>query len=532
MSDELFERYLRNDLDEAGARSLSALLETTEGAEAFRDFVQEWTLLGEAASQRVAEAGRLGTRKIRRRIPATTLSHAGIGWAAGIAAALLFMLGLALSTRTSPEPRPLVTKIVPPLISAPPPVPGPEPLPPESIPTPFPQVERTVPSPAPVPTPVPAPEPEKPVVPAPVAPPTPPSPGRPVEKPTRVALADVERLQGGGVLLTSEGRLPLKALQVLHADEGVETGPRPSLVVVKFPDTTRLELDGDTTIDAVSERKTVSLARGTLVATVAKQPAGKPFLFTTPLADATILGTQFLLAVSPDATRIEVREGRVKFARTSDGASIEVTAGHYAIASRGVKLESKLLVFTKDFRDVADTALTGAEPSKNFGGDTTIEVEGGEKETARVVALFQWDLSEIPPGALLRSAVISLYVSNETQSPGYSFFESKRAWVESEATWKVAAAGQPWKLPGARSPQDRGSEALANTAPRTKGEVSILLNHAGEALVQSWIRNPAANHGILLASDVTTDGFGFSTRRATQPERRPRLTLTYTLAAK
>jgi len=76
---------------------------------------------------------------------------------------------------------------------------------------------------------------------------------------------------------------------------------------------------------------------------------------------------------------------------------------------------------------VADTALTGAEPNKNFGGDTTIEVEGGEKEAARVVALFQWDLSEVPPAALLRSAVISLYVSNETQSPGYSFFESKRA---------------------------------------------------------------------------------------------------------
>jgi len=104
--------------------------------------------------------------------------------------------------------------------------------------------------------------------------------------------------------------------------------------------------------------------------------------------------------------------------------------------------------------------------------------------------------------------------------------------VESEATWKLASAGQPWKLPGARSPQDRGSEALANTAPRTRGEVDILLNHAGEALVQSWIRNPAANHGILLASDVTTDGFGFSTRRSAQPERRPRLTVTYTLAAK
>jgi hypothetical protein len=332
--------------------------------------------------------------------------------------------------------------------------------------------------------------------------------------------------------LTPEGRRPLQALQVLHADEGVETGSRPALVAVKFPDATRLDLDGDTTIAAVTERKTVALARGTLVATVAKQPAGKPFLFTTPLADVTVLGTQFLLAATPDSTRIEVREGRVKFARTTDGSSIEVTAGHYAIATRGMKLESKLLVFTKEFRDTADTALSGAEPTRNFGAETSMEVEGGDKEANRVVGLFQWDLSELPSGALLRSASISLYVVNETQSPGYSFFESKRAWAESEATWKLAAAGQPWKLPGARSPQDRGSEALGTAAPRTKGDVSILLNRAGEALIQSWIRTPAANHGLILASDSNTDGFGFNTRRATQAERRPRLTITYTLAAK
>jgi hypothetical protein len=445
------------------------------------------------------------------------------------------MLGLVLSNRPDREPRPVATKIVPP---APPPIvePGPKPeLPPrESAPTPFPRPEVPPLQPAPVParTPAPEPEPEKPAIPAPAAPIPSPTPERPVEKPTRVAMADVESLQGGGVLLTPEGRRPLKALQVLHADEGVETGPRPALVALKFPDATRLELDGDTTINAVSERRTVALARGTLVATVAKQPAGAPFVFTTPLADVTVLGTQFLLAAAPDSTRIEVREGRVRFARTSDGASIEVTAGHYAIATKGVKLESKLLLFTKEFRDAADTALSGADPNRNFGGETSMEVEGGDKEAARVVGLFQWDLSEIPPGALVRSASISLYVNNETQNPGYSFFESKRAWVESEATWKLAATGQPWKLPGARSPLDRGSDLLATTAPRTKGEVSILLNRAGEALVQSWIRTPAANHGLILASESNTDGFGFSTRRATQADRRPRLTITYTLAAK
>lgn len=353
-----------------------------------------------------------------------------------------------------------------------------------------------------------------------------------MEKPTRVALADVERIQGSGFLLTPDGRRPLEAKQALHADEGVETGPRPSLVAVKFLDTTRLELDGDTKIEAMNDRKAVAVARGTLIATVTKQPAGKPLLFSTPQAELTILGTQFLLAVSPESTRLEVREGRVKFVRSSDGLSVEVTAGHYAIASKGVKLESKLLLFTKEFSGVRDTALSGAEPTRSFSGDATMEVEGGDTEAKRVVGLLQWDLSELPTGAIVRNATISLYVVNETQSPGYTFFEAKRAWVESEATWKLAASGQPWKLAGARSPTDRGSEPLGTAILRVKGDATVLINSAGEALIQSWIRNPASNHGLMLASETNSDGFGFATRKSPKPERRPRLTITYTLAAK
>ena len=75
-----------------------------------------------------------------------------------------------------------------------------------------------------------------------------------------------------------------------------------------------------------------------------------------------------------------------------------------------------------------DTAISGAEPNRSFASDATMEVEGGDTEAKRVVGLLQWDLSELPPGAIVRSATISLYVVNETQSPGYTFFEAKRAW--------------------------------------------------------------------------------------------------------
>src|SRR6185436_19614339 len=112
MSEELFERYLRNDLDEAGARELSAILVTEEGTRAFTEFVQEWTLLGEAARQRVAETGRPAKLRNRKRVSASKPGLASVGWGAGLAAAVLFMIALATPTRM-PAPAP-VAKFEPP----------------------------------------------------------------------------------------------------------------------------------------------------------------------------------------------------------------------------------------------------------------------------------------------------------------------------------------------------------------------------------------------------------------------------------
>ena len=52
------------------------------------------------------------------------------------------------------------------------------------------------------------------------------------------------------------------------------------------------------------------------------------------------------------------------------------------------------------------------------------------------------------------------------------------------------------------------------------------------ALVQSWVLAPKQNHGILIGSSATTDGFKFDSRESSKPARRPRLTVTYTLGAR
>jgi hypothetical protein len=197
-----------------------------------------------------------------------------------------------------------------------------------------------------------------------------------------------------------------------------------------------------------------------------------------------------------------------------------------------VKLESKPILYTKEFPVAADTSISGADPSRAFGAEEQLEVDGDEVEGKKLYGLLRWDLSELPPGAAVKSAVVTLYVVDASQGVGYSFYEMKRAWSEAEATWRLAAAGQLWRAAGARSPAERGSESLGTLAPRAKGEIRILLHPAAEGVIQSWIRLPASNHGFILANDNNSDGFKFYSRESSHVERRPKLTLTYTLPAK
>jgi ferric-dicitrate binding protein FerR (iron transport regulator) len=527
MSEELFERYLRNELDESGARELSAILATEEGTRAFTEFVQEWTLLGEAARQRVLEAERSGTRKIRKREPAKP-GRAGIGWAAGVAAALLFMIAVATPARR-PAPPP-VAKFEPP----PPPVPpeAPKPAPPDPAPAPAPPPPpRVVPvsppaPPSPVDPPAPAPEPPKPVE---TPRPEPPRRTEP-EKASRPVIALLRRVAGEVQILGADGRRRAGAQDSLAPDEGLELSAQ-AQATLEFPDATRIEVGPESTVERLTERqgrRSFALSRGSVSATVTRQAAGRAVAVSTPHAEVTVIGTQFLLAVAPDATRLEVREGRVRISR--EGTSVEVTAGHTAIAGKGLKLESKPTVLTREFLAVQDTSISGADPFRTFGSAETLEVDGDEADGKKIYALVKWDVSELPATAVIRSAVVTLSIVNESKGTGYSFFEMKRAWTEGEATWSHGASQQPWRVAGLKSALDRGTEPLGTVAPRARGPLPILLRPSAEEAIQRWIRRPDTNFGLLIANDAMTDGFKFHSRESATPESRPRLTLTYTVA--
>lgn len=263
-----------------------------------------------------------------------------------VAAAAAILIGLAYGMGRPPAPalRPAGPAVArpepedPPEPIAAPPAPPPagerRPVSPPEPPAPrAPEIARPAPRGEPPP---PAPGPARPLPPPPISLlPRPeardPLPEKPPPPPTRPAPAVIARVVRAG---REDG---------LAAGGAVETAPR-ATALVRFPDGTELRLEGATSareFTDAKEGKRLFLAQGTISAEVTRQPAGRPFAILTPQAEARVLGTTLRLSVEADGTRLEVLKGRVRLMRLSDKKSVEVVAGHFAVAAAGSELVSR-----------------------------------------------------------------------------------------------------------------------------------------------------------------------------------------------
>jgi hypothetical protein len=190
-----------------------------------------------------------------------------------------------------------------------------------------------------------------------------PSPAAPgLGRESAVVEARVDRVQGDVFILADEGQTPGATGQPLLSGQGVQTGGGESRAAVRYADGTRLELGAGSTISLIGTRRDeesagiavggrgIFVVEGELTADVARQPAGQPVIIATPHAEVKILGTRVLLSVSPRATQVEVREGRVRVVRRQDGVSADVAAGQFVVAMDGVPLAAKPVLSAEGLR--------------------------------------------------------------------------------------------------------------------------------------------------------------------------------------
>lgn len=133
----------------------------------------------------------------------------------------------------------------------------------------------------------------------------------------------------GGVVLKRNGEeVAINSGISLCLGDRIETAD--GTATVRYPDGSRLRLDQDVSL-LIGEQdgsKVVALEHGRVRADVAHQPEGKPFRFTSPRAQATVLGTVLTFQASSLSTRLEVEQGQVRF--LSGGHNILVPAGFTA----------------------------------------------------------------------------------------------------------------------------------------------------------------------------------------------------------
>ncbi len=579
---DLIHRYFDDSLDETGVAELDARLAADPEARAlFVEMARDQSLLMETLrgdadlllsdveqppSPRVqterfaVTASRRRITAIRQRAPEPAPGGSILPWAAAILIGLLLAYWLSTgSSRQRPAPAVAHRKPAPAApseVKPAPQTPAPDRAPkPPAVDTPIlPDSKPAVVAPRPVRI---APKPDDsarpPVVPPPAppapriddAPPTPALPTVPADEGT--AIATLDKIEGEVFLLVGSERRPARADQPFLPGNGLLTDGRKSHAELRLPDGTHLMLDAKTEIRDRTARGAagdhlgrLALERGTLRARVASRPDDRPLVFSTPHADALVLGTRLVLAVTADATRLDVTEGRVRLTRRSDGASVELSAGQYAVATPGKPFRAADLIRIQSFQD-------GVSPAASYKGtrDTTIAriaepVPAGARKTCRVngrstrgasretCVLLRWDLSAIPPGSTVVSATLQLHVEEGAAKRPFRIFPLMRPWNEAKATWLVATPILPWDRRGADGPADRGKGVLASPPDGVgQGALTLGFTKAGVAVVQDWVNRPSANFGIVLANNQNAEGATFCTREHGTAKRRPKLTVAF-----
>jgi uncharacterized protein YjdB len=181
---------------------------------------------------------------------------------------------------------------------------------------------------------------------------------------------------------------------------------------------------------------------------------------------------------------------------------------------------------TTGYAGSTDTYLSENNPSSNLGASAELRSDGDAGGGLEDRALLRWDITQIPVGAVVKSAHLNITINNSSGNT-YHIYGLNRAWTENQVTWNQAATGTPWEIAGASGPLDRDGTLLGMIPVTATGTIGATLNDDGVAAVQSWVNNPSSNAGLIVVATGGGDGVYFRSSEYATAGERPRLTVSY-----
>jgi hypothetical protein len=174
------------------------------------------------------------------------------------------------------------------------------------------------------------------------------------------------------------------------------------------------------------------------------------------------------------------------------------------------------------YSGMTDASLRSDAATTNYASATTLLIDGSPD----YAALLRWDLAAIPAGKVVTSAQLSFNVL-DVSSQSYELYALKRSFDEASTTWQRASTTTAWQAVGANGANDRETSVLGAVVGSAAGTLTVALNAAGIAKLQSWINTPAGNFGFVMLDYSQSNGLDLSSSEASTVSQRPKLTLTY-----
>jgi len=174
-----------------------------------------------------------------------------------------------------------------------------------------------------------------------------------------------------------------------------------------------------------------------------------------------------------------------------------------------------------------NTATTNNIIAGTLGSAAGFEVRRG---------LLQFDLTVIPPGAVINSVTVRLTaiikIPSGAQNSTFDLRRMLAPWSESQVTWNQRLAGTGWANPGALDPTDSAPGASSSVLVRGLGAYTFPSTPALVADVQGWVTDPQSNFGWMLHSEaeaVPKTARHFATREYPVTNSVPQLIINYTV---